>query len=214
MKMNKDAVDRRVPRTRGMLQHALNSLILKKDYEAITIKDICEAANVGRSTFYAHYTSKDDLKRSGFEHLRRQLVARQREALAASEDRRDRSLGFSLTMFEHARDHRDTYRALVGGRGGAVALGSIRQMLSDLMRDELAAADETTLEKNDGEVIPRELVVQHVVGAYMAVLTWWLDGGAKLPPPRIDAMFRRLAIDGVMGVGPAAPRQTDSHSFE
>ncbi len=163
------------------------------DYEAITIKDICDAANVGRSTFYAHYTSKDDLKRKGFDKLRKELVDRQREALTMAADDRDRSLGFSLTMFEHARDHVDHYRALVGGRGGAVSLGRIRQILSDLVRDELAA----TIDKNSADVVPRELVVQYVVGAFMAVMTWWLDGGAKLPPKRIDAMFRRLATAGI-----------------
>ena len=187
-------MDRRTARTRGMLQHALNSLILKKGYEAITIKDICATANVGRSTFYAHYTSKDDLKRSGLEPLRRLLVDRQTEALAAAGDIRDRSFGFSLAMFEHARDHRDYYRALVGNRGGTVSLGTIRRILSDLVRDELAE----TADKNSPHAIPRELVVQFVVGAYMAVLTSWLDGGAKLPPQRIDAMFRRLATEGIL----------------
>ena len=191
--MANHAIDRRVARTRAMLQHALNSLTLKKGYEAITIKDICDEANVGRSTFYAHYTSKDHLKRSSLEHLRRQLFDRQREALATPGDIRDRSLGFSLSMFEHARDHMDLYRALVGGRGGTIALGTIREILSDLVRDELAA----TLDKNSADVIPPELVVQYVVGAYMAVLTWWHDGGAKLPPQRIDAMFRRLATQGI-----------------
>jgi AcrR family transcriptional regulator len=194
MEVAKNAIDRRIARTRAMLQHALISLILEKGYEAITIKDICDAADVGRSTFYAHYTSKDDLKRNGLENLRRLLVDRQREALATPGDIRDRSLGFSLTMFEHARDHLHLYRALVGGRGGTVALGSIRQILSDLVRDELAA----TADKNSADVIPRELVVQYVVGAYMAVLTWWLDRGAELPPQRIDAMFRRLATEGIM----------------
>jgi len=29
------------------------------------------------------------------------------------------------------------------------------------------------------------------------VMTWWLDGGAELPPQQVDAMFRRLAIDGI-----------------
>ena len=193
-KAKEEVTDRRSARTRAMLQHAHISLLLKKGYEAITIKDICDAANVGRSTFYAHYTSKDDLKRSGLEHLRKDLVDRQRVALAAQGDIRGRSLGFSLTMFEHARDHIDLYRALVGGRGGAVALGSIRQILSDLVRKELAA----TIDKNSADIIPRELVVQYVVGAYMAVLTWWLDGGAKLPPQRVDAMFRRLAAQGAM----------------
>jgi AcrR family transcriptional regulator len=193
MKLAKHAIDRRITRTRGMLQHALTSLILKKGYEAITIQDICDEANVGRSTFYAHYTSKDDLKRNGFEHLRKELVDRQNEAQAAPGEIKDRSLGFSLTMFEHARDHIDLYRALVGGRGGTVSLGQIRQILSDLVRNELAA----TVGKNSADIVPRELVVQYVVGAFMAVMTWWLDGGAKLPPKRIDAMFRRLATEGI-----------------
>lgn len=193
--MAKQAIDRRVARTRAMLQHALVSLIPKKGYEAITIQDICDAANVGRSTFYAHYTSKDDLKRTGIEdHLRRLLVERQRDAPAMPGDNKSRSLGFSLAMFEHARDHAHLYRALVGGRGGAVSLGMIRQILSDLVRGELG----TTVDKKSKDAIPRELVVQYLVGAYMAVLTWWLEGGAKLPPDRIDAMFRRLAIEGIM----------------
>jgi Transcriptional regulator C-terminal region len=87
----------------------------------------------------------------------------------------------------------DLYRALVGGRGGAIALSSIREILSGLVRTELAA----TADKNSTDAIPSEIVVQYVVGAYMAVLTWWLDGGAKLPPRRIDAMFRRPAIEGI-----------------
>jgi hypothetical protein len=35
-------------------------------------------------------------------------------------------------------------------------------------------------------------LVEYLIGAYMAVLVWWLDGGAKLPPRQVDAMFRRL----------------------
>jgi len=186
-------MDRRVARTRGMLQRALNALTLKKGYEAITIEDICEAANVGRSTFYAHYTGKDDLKRGGLERLRQQLLDHRRDALAAADNAGNRSLAFSLPMFEHAREHIDLYRALVGNRGGAVALGTIRQILSDLVRDELHAGSG----KNPNGGIPRELAVHYVVGAYMAVLTWWLDGGAKLPPQQMDAMFRRLAIEGI-----------------
>jgi AcrR family transcriptional regulator len=76
MQMTKEPIDRRVARTRATLHQALMSLILKQGYEAITIRDICEAADVGRSTFYAHYTSKDDLMRSGLENLRRVLVDR------------------------------------------------------------------------------------------------------------------------------------------
>src|SRR5260370_27880261 len=132
--MAKRPIDRRVARTKAVLQKGYLSLIVEKGYEATTVEDICEAANVGRSTFYAHYSSKDDLRRSGLEHLRRLLVDRQKNALAKPGHIKDRSLGFSLAMFEHARDHIDLYRALVGGRGGAIALGTIRRILSDLVR--------------------------------------------------------------------------------
>jgi AcrR family transcriptional regulator len=189
----KSPIDRRVVRTRATLQHALNSLILKKRYEVITIKEICDAADVGRSTFYAHYTSKDDLKRKGFERLRGLLTDRQRQALAMPTDAGHRNFAFSLAMFEHARDHRHHYRALVGGRGGIVSLGTIRQILSDLVHRELAE----TSRKGTSDAVPRELAVQYIVGAFMAVMTWWLDGGAKLSPERIDAVFRRLALQGL-----------------
>lgn len=61
-------------------------------------------------------------------------------------------------------DHIDHYRALVGRRGGAVALATISQILSELVRDELVARSD----RNAVDDIPRELVVQYVVGAYMA----------------------------------------------
>jgi len=192
--MSKKKIDRRSLRTRAMLEDALISLFLKKDYEAITIKDIVDEANVGRSTFYAHYTGKDDLLRGSFENVRALLIDHQKDTLARRGDLKDRSLAFSLAMFEHARDHRDLYRALVGGRGGTVALNSIRQILSDLVRDELTA----TRNKVTANVVSRELVVQFVVGAFMAVLTWWLDRRAELPPEQVDAMFRRLALEGIL----------------
>lgn len=191
--MAKRAIDRRVARTRKMLHDALIGLILKNGYEAITVEDICEAANVGRSTFYAHYKNKEELHLSGMTHLRRQLIDRQKEAMLSPDQSGARRLGFSLPMFEHARDHIDHYRAMVGHRGGAGALGHLRRLISDLVREELM----TPGGKQSVEAIPRELVVQYVVGAYMAVLTWWLDGGAKLPPPRLDTWFQHLAAKGI-----------------
>lgn len=187
-------MDRRVARTRGMLHQALLSLILEKGYEAISVEDICERANVGRSTFYGHFTSKDDLKRNGLEHLRRELLERHRSASAAMPVG-IRPLGFSLPMFEHACDHLHLYRALVGSKGGAIALDTIRQTLCEFVRGELA-----TIEAKGATGVPREFIVQHIVGAYMAVLIWWLDGGARLPPQRVDALFQRLATNGIASI--------------
>ena len=58
--------DRRVQRTRRLLHKALMSQVLEKKYESITVQEILDVADVGRSTFYTHFQDKDELLVSGF----------------------------------------------------------------------------------------------------------------------------------------------------
>ena len=66
--------DRRVQRTRTLLTRALMELIVEKGYQAITVQDIIDRANLGRSTFYAHFLDKEDLLMSGLEEVVHQLI--------------------------------------------------------------------------------------------------------------------------------------------
>lgn len=93
----------------------------------------------------------------------------------------------------HARDHLDHYRAQVGNHGGTVALTAIRDMLTKLVRKAISAKGLIGAQKE----IPREFLVQFIVGAFNSVLVWWLDGGAKTPPELIDAMFQDLIAQGL-----------------
>lgn len=190
--MAQKVVDARGSRTKAALQRAFKSLLQRKAYESIAVDEICKAANVGRSTFYTHFRSKDDLKRSGLESLRRQLVARQKTNRAHGENRPP-PMSFTFDLFAHARDHVDHYRTLVGGRGGTVILGKLKDTVAGLVRAELATA--FTWKASDS--VEREAAVQYVVGAFMALLTWWLDRGATMPVERIDELFRRFMRDGV-----------------
>jgi AcrR family transcriptional regulator len=180
-----ETMDRRAARTRGALHQALMSLILSKGYDTISVSDIVEAADIGRSTFYAHYTGKEDLLRSGFQLLRRELeeARRQEEDSEAA----DLPLSFSLAMFEHAGRYRDAARALVGGRGGVIVQSEIRRALASVVRKDVAR-----LRQDD--TIPGELRVQFVVGAFLTVLDWWLERKPGLSPGEVDAMFRRLVL--------------------
>ena len=54
-------IDRRIQRTRHELREALFALIIERGYEAITVLDITERANLGRTTFYLHYHEKEEL---------------------------------------------------------------------------------------------------------------------------------------------------------
>ena len=53
--------DRRVRRTRAALREALLALMTEKGYEAVTVQDLIDRADIGRSTFYSHFTDKTDL---------------------------------------------------------------------------------------------------------------------------------------------------------
>src|SRR5438132_11824277 len=108
--MVKRATDRRVQRTRQLLQDALISMMVEKGYEATTVQDIIDRANVGRATFYAHFADKETLLASRLEDLRALLMERQRHGSG---------LAFRLPMLEHARGHLPVSRAIVGRESGA-----------------------------------------------------------------------------------------------
>ena len=182
-------IDRRVRRTRTALQHALIALILKKGYDAVTVEDICTEADIGRSTFYLHYSGKDDLKRSGLEHLRDQLARRQ-QAAAANGARG--TFAFIEPLFEHAAQHAELYRALAGSRGGEIFLGGIREVVGELAREELAAWHG----RQDG--IRREAAVSYLAGACISVLVWWLEAGTEEPAAQMAALLRAFAENGVL----------------
>lgn len=187
--MNGD-VDRRVARTRRALHEALIRLIKREGYDAITVQEIIDEADIGRATFYAHYRSKEDLLRGGFEQLRAELKAARRTACAKQGTDDGGPLSFSLAMFEHACAYKDVYRAMLGGRGSIVATNEIRRVLSELVREELPALE-------DDGAVPRELMLQFVVGTFLTALTWCLEKKPKLPPLEIDDMFRRLVTRGI-----------------
>lgn len=192
MEANKN-VDRRVLRTQAALQRAFLALMQEKGYAAVTVEDICREANVGRSTFYAHFTSKDDLNRAVHDDtLRRQLLDRQLRAHAEG-GAKEAAFCFALDLIEHAGDHLDLYRALVAKGGSEVTLSMMRSMLVELVRIELALQNGKAADAQ-----ARELAVQFTVGGLLAMLIFWLDNGAKVPAGKIDALFRRLVANGIM----------------
>jgi AcrR family transcriptional regulator len=180
--------DRRVQRTRRLLQDALNALMIEKGYEATTVQDIIDRADVGRSTFYAHFADKETLLTSRLEDLRAFLLERQR---AARGNGRARGLGFSLPMLEHAQGHLELYRAIVGRESGAFVLKRVHRTIAELALADLKAMG------YKGTAAQRDLTAEYVAGAFMAVLTWWLDRGAELSPQEVDAIFRRLVTRGL-----------------
>lgn len=182
-------IDRRVQKTLDSLHQALISLILEKGYDAITVKDIIDRANVGRSTFYSHYLSKERLLQGGLDNLGKVLLANQKLG-RTQRGKEDLRFAFSRAFFDHAHGYKDVYRAMVGKHAGAVVIDRLSKVLTDLVREDLRAVKIAHRAQN----VPPEALVQFIVGAIMSVLTWWVDAPAEHPPAEVDAIFRKLAL--------------------
>ena len=104
-------VDRRIQRSRKLLQDALITLILEKGYDSITVQNIIDEANVVRSTFYDHYMDKDDLMANSLELLREEL--HQDMTKVDNGDENEAIIG-SLALFRHIQEQHHLYKAMIG----------------------------------------------------------------------------------------------------
>ena len=183
-------LDRRVQRTHQLLREALFALIRESGFEALSVQDIIDRANVGRATFYSHFENKEDLLMSGFDALRASLRERQREALSGEADLDERVFAFSHDMLVHVDEHRQLFRAMAGKRSGAAVQNVLRKLVLDLVRADMAAL----LAQSTARPAVTEPAVEFIAGGLFGMLLWWLGGKAKVSVEEVNASFRRFAI--------------------
>ena len=188
----KPAADRRTARTRRALSSALLALMSERGWDDIGVQEICERANIGRSTFYTHFQNKDELLSGGFDDLRRGLLAatqpppgRAAPARMAAAD-----LAFVPGLIAHACENRKLFRTLIGRRSGHVVHQRFKQMLVTLVDDQLALAPAG---------VPRAAAVRWIAGALFELLCWWAESRSPATPQDLLEMFRRLAGPGWRG---------------
>jgi AcrR family transcriptional regulator len=194
--------DRRVRRTRAALHEALMSLMSEKGYDALTVQDVIDRADVGRSTFYAHYTGKADLLGDLLTQLRGLLMP---TVDAVAPDRR-RPLRFSLEMFRHVSDQRVLLLGLIGPTSTGSVLAEIEGMLRQVVRGEL----DKLVPPDAVPRAPLDLVAASVVASFVSALRWWVDTDFTRTPEQMDAFFQALVAPGVRGVLNVAPARTTS----
>ncbi len=189
--------DRRVRRTRRLLQDALRSLILEKSYDQITVQDILERADVGRATLYAHFRDKDDLMMSRFLEARASL--RGHLAGFLRDDAAD-SLDVIRALFTHAAEHRAEYRTLVGSRSGGAILALVRKELTKVVREHFAEVIATSRLRPP---VTLDFAATYVVSAFVALLTQWLDNPRAQSADDMAEMFQRMtqpAVSAALGM--------------
>ena len=175
-----DKQDRRSQRTRHLLSAALVELIREKDYNTITVSDIIERANVGRSTFYAHYHDKDDLFVGEMDRVIEVLSQR----IPGQEE-----IPFfpSLGLFTHVGEEYQLYKALLWTPG--------IDLLIKHMQKSLTLRVEQGLQKSGREFeVPIPALANFIAGSFLTLLKWWLENKRMYSPEQMDEMFKKLTM--------------------
>ena len=179
--------DRRSQRTRHLLSEALVELIREKGYNTITVTNIIDRANVGRSTFYAHFRDKDDLLAG---ELDRVIDILDRHI---PDESREENLFFpSLGLFRHVGEQYELYRALVWSSGVDLLFKHVQKSLSERIEQGLQGSRK---EYN----VPIPMLANFIAGSFLTLLKWWLDNRMIYSPEKMDEIFQKLMMPGIEG---------------
>ena len=175
--------DRRIVRTRHSLSQALVDLIKEKRFDEITIQDVIDRADVGRSTFYSHFRDKEDLFQEGWKAFLKEF--------ASAIDWQRAGEGKFVPanyLFTHLRDVQPFYKGLVRSRMTDRVFKSGIMNLAEFLEEGLAAH----LKNRPKPSLPVPVLVNYLATQLFALLKWWLDHDMPYPPERMDDMFHGL----------------------
>lgn len=168
--------DRRVRRTQHLLAKALIALTLEKGYEAVTIRDITERADIGYATFFRHYHDKDGLLKDVLEVVLTELINLLAPAISAPDSRQ-----LGALLFCYVAQQSEVVRVLLGRP--ALLQQIIRVATDDIL------AKRTPLPES---AIPPEVAAHHIVTASIALIEWWLNQQMPYTPEQMGAIYDAL----------------------
>jgi AcrR family transcriptional regulator len=213
--MSQKTPDRRVQRTRKQLQDALIALVAEKGYEAVTVQEILDQANVGRSTFYAHFQDKDQLLRSIldqldelFEQHNQRLLEATRDLASTGTTELMEDSDLTLSFFEFAGQHQRFFKAMLANRGYGIfvkpiydyVFAHVHQLFTQPVHRELFARlhgpfkMQVPAEKYGA--LESEIAAHYFVSAFMGILVWWVEHDMPCTAAEIDRLLKELALPG------------------
>jgi AcrR family transcriptional regulator len=165
-------------------------LILTKGYDSITVQEITDRANLGRATFYLHYPGgKEELLLSSLKSIIDDLILKLRETTRESILTRPAS----LIAFQHADANRKLYRVMLGPHGTSSLTSKIRAIVADAVQQQISV-----LAGGEALPVPLEVMGQHIAGALLALITWWLETNAPYTPEEMAHMMHRLTAQPII----------------
>ena len=180
-------MDRRQKKTEEAIFRSFGTLISKKSYAQITVQNIIDEADIGRSTFYAHFETKEDV----LQELCRQLFG---HIVASAKDNThlhgllptsDRPLSIFHHILEHIKENDYSIITLLSSESSDIFL--------PYFRAEMNALVASLLTKNTTD-LPKDFLVNHIAGSFVEMVLWWIKNGMTVSSENLDVYFETAAV--------------------
>lgn len=169
--------DRRIRKTRAVLKNALLSLMTEKSVKHITVKELCEKADINRGTFYLHFKDVFDMleqiEDDMFQSFHEYMNISENESLFLSEDK-------LKDIFSFVQDNSDFCRVMLSDKG---EIGFTRKLIK-FLHDKFTASFENT------NVV--ELYFSFMVYGFLGLIENWLNTGMKESPEEMAKICDNL----------------------
>ena len=178
-------MDRRQAKTRKAVFQAFAELLEEKGYPDITVQDIIDRADIGRSTFYSHFEAKEDLLNVLCESIFEHAFSKH----PGKEDTHDFSekegLKAELThALYHLGEHRGYVKSILSSESGDVFMRYFKNHLREVFGRDSGPVP-------DG--IPRDYAVEHSVCWFAETVRWWMDN-EEYSPEEVTGLFWRYKV--------------------
>lgn len=180
-------MDRRQQKTRKAIFDALGKLLETKSFDHITVQEIIDTANIRRSTFYAHFETRDDLLKEMctdiFQHVFTDELPQEAEH-DFSMGRPNLELKLGHVLY-HLRESKCNLKGILGGESGELFMRFLKYYLRDLFcryKDDFSSE------------IPEDFLLHHLAGSFAEAIKWWMTEDTKHSPEEVASFY--MAIIG------------------
>jgi AcrR family transcriptional regulator len=186
-------LDRRIQKTLQLLEGALTALIAEKEYDDITVQEILDRANVGRSTFYAHFENKDQLLGSLLMHLNERFDEGIRQLSAGEKTLSENSDHMPLRVLQFVEQNHRLFKAMLVHQGHGAGSRLFHDYLLVLTREHIRLM----LQHKRCDTHLLELATHYYASAFIGALVWWLEEDMVYSAEEVAQMINQLTLRGM-----------------
>lgn len=191
--------DRRVTRTRQALRQALLELMNEKEFKGITVEEITDRADLGRTTFYLHYRAKEDLLLEEVSDLIHQIAHQVANVSIAEWQQQRITQRPILMLFQHVKANARVYRLLLRGEGMQQTMERLGNIIIRAVNEVAQMQGELQLLLKNSRV-PLSFLGYFFTGALFATIIWWLEQDFSSTPEEIATLFQQTVLPGMKNV--------------